>query len=149
MEEVLLVIHIVAAGVLLGALVMVLIIGPRMAAAGPEAGLGWARTAEAFGTRVFMPSSILILLTGVGLVLVGDEWDWSDAFISIGFAAIVLGTIIGNAIQGPKGRQMVAALENQEFERVGQLAKSLRVWGLIAILIVLTTIAAMVLRLGV
>ena len=43
----------------------------------------FAGDAEVLGMRIFAPSSVLLLLAGVGLVLNGD-WSWSEPFIGIG-----------------------------------------------------------------
>ena len=60
----------------------------------------FAGDVEVLGMRVFTPSSLLLIATGVGLVLNGN-WDWSEPFISVGLLVWVVSFIAGVAYLGP------------------------------------------------
>jgi uncharacterized membrane protein len=61
---------------------------------------GFAGDVEVLGMRVFTPASLLLILTGVGLVLNGN-WDWSEPFISVGLLVWIISFIAGIAYLGP------------------------------------------------
>ena len=60
----------------------------------------FAGDAEVLGMRVFAPSSLLLLLAGVGLVL-NLDWNWSEPFIVIGLAVWLISFVAGVAYLGP------------------------------------------------
>ena len=60
----------------------------------------FAGDVEVLGMRVFMPSSLFLLLTGIGLALNGD-WDWSEPFIGVGLLVWLVSFVAGIAYLGP------------------------------------------------
>jgi hypothetical protein len=71
--------------------------GPCRAGAGYErpAGAGLlAHEVEWIGLRVFLPASIVLLLSGIGLVLEGD-WGFSTMWVLLGLAAYALSVVTG------------------------------------------------------
>ena len=57
--------------------------------------------AEWMGLRVFMPASILLLIFGIWAASEGN-WDFGQAWISIGFAAFLFSFFLGMAFLGPE-----------------------------------------------
>ena len=55
---------------------------------------------EVLAMRIFTPASVVLLLTGIGLVLNGN-WDWSEPFISVGLLVWIISFIAGVAYLGP------------------------------------------------
>lgn len=148
MQESLLTLHILASAAWLGGALVTLFLGPRMAEAGGEASAAWARTGNDLAMKYFNPATILTLLTGIGLVLNGDAFDWSDAFVEIGIGAIIVAAVIGMGFMAPTRRKLLDALDAQDFGQVGRMAGKLR-WSSIAIVgVLIVTIVFMVLKTG-
>jgi uncharacterized membrane protein len=66
----------------------------------PAAGL-LAHEVEWIGLRVFLPASIVLLLSGIGLVLEGD-WGFSTMWVLLGLAAYALFVVTGAIFLGPE-----------------------------------------------
>ena len=65
--------------------------------------------------RIFMPSSIVVLLAGIALVLEGS-WGFDQLWILIGLAGIAFSIVTGAAFVGPESGRMKALLESRTFE---------------------------------
>ena len=104
-------IHIFAAVAWVGGAAFLTLYGMRMAAMKVADRAAFARQAL-FAGRVFMISAILVLGAGVWLVLREDLWGFDQAWISIGFAGILLGAILGPAFYGPQSEKLIADMES-------------------------------------
>lgn len=60
-----------------------------------------------FGLGVFMPSSIIVLITGVGMVQVG-KLGFGQLWISLGFTFLFLSVIIGGVLANGVARKLAA-----------------------------------------
>ena len=67
--------------------------------------LGITKMAEFIGKAVFNPAGIITLLAGIWLVIEAD-YEFSEAWISIGFLGVALGAILGMAFY-PKALKAV------------------------------------------
>jgi len=67
--------------------------------------LGVTKMAEFIGKAVFNPAGIITLLAGIWLVIEAD-YEFSEAWISIGFLGVALGAILGMAFY-PKALKAV------------------------------------------
>ena len=86
--------HISAAIVWIGGAVTVQVIALLTKRANdPAQAAAFGRNSAFVGTRVFAPSSVLVLATGLALTENGS-WDWSEPFIYLGLIgwALVAGT---------------------------------------------------------
>jgi hypothetical protein len=146
-RDILLVFHIAGAGTWLGANIVQAIVPPAAARAGTVTLAGWYRITSVLARRLYMPAALLILLTGVLLVLQSDAYGFGDLFVTIGFAMIVVGAILGIVIFGPGGEAAAAAVETEDVSRIRSAVAKLSAWGVVDTLLLLFTIAAMVLRL--
>lgn len=72
----------------------------------------FGRNVAFMATRVFMPSSLLVLLTGIALTEDGN-WDWSEPFIYLGVLGWLLVAGIGF---GYVGRAMGSAGQRMAVE---------------------------------
>lgn len=150
MGNVLLWLHIVGVGTWLGANVVQAVAPPLAASQGSEVAAGWFRMGRALGTRLYMPAGILVLVTGVLLVLDSDDaYGFGDLFVTIGFAMIVLGIVLGNVFIDKAAEGAAEAVESGDQGRIRQAVAKLSTFGLIDTLALLFTIYAMVARLGV
>ncbi len=87
----LLLIHVVAAGVWLGAGVALALLGRYARQTGSESRI--IRIYEWVGPRIGGPITVLIPVTGVWMVLRNDAWEFSDLWIVLGlvlFAAMLV-----------------------------------------------------------
>lgn len=65
---------------------------------------GWYRLVLAYGQRLYTPAAIVILLTGIFLVTGNAQFEFSSAFVSIGFVTVIIGGILGGTVFGPQAR---------------------------------------------
>ena len=113
--ETLVLIHVLAAIVWVGGGILFQIQGTRAAVAGDQAGvLKVIRDSEWMGMRVFMPASIIVLAFGVWAVIDHPVWEFSDTWVSIGFAGVVISAIVGAAFLGPESGKISAAAADPE-----------------------------------
>jgi hypothetical protein len=146
LRDILLVIHIAGAGTWFGANVIQAVV-PRMAASqGVEAVAGWYRVAGALSSRLYMPASILILVTGVWMVLINDAFGFGSLFVTIGFAMIVIGALLGIFVFDPTSKAAASAIEAGDSGATRKATTRVAVFGTIDTLLLLVTITAMVMR---
>ena len=67
--------------------------GPRM--------LAFAADAEWVGQRIYMPSSIVVLVGGV-LAVIEGPWGFDDPWVGIGIAGIIVTALTGSLYFGPE-----------------------------------------------
>ncbi len=70
----------------------------------------FAGDVEVLGMRILMPSSIVLVLTGVGLVLNGN-CSWSEPFISVGLLVWLISFVAGVGYLGPTSGKIKAEME--------------------------------------
>ena len=146
LREVLLVFHIAGAGVWLGTNVVQAVVPRMLARHGVEAASGWYRVAAKLGNRVYVPASIVILITGIFLVLDADEYGFGTRFVTVGFAMIVVGAVLG-VVVFEKGSELAAqAIESTDQGRIRASVSRLAAFGALDTLLLLLTITAMVTR---
>ena len=93
--------HIAMAVIWVGGAFFLQILALRVMGTRDEARMAaFAGDAEVLGMRIFAPSSVLLLLAGVGLVLNGD-WSWSEPFIGIGLVVWLISFLAGRRLPRP------------------------------------------------
>lgn len=108
-NELLLFIHILGAIVWVGGGVTVQFLGSRaVRSADPAVMQRFGSETEWIGMHVFIPASIVVLATGIGLVIEGGS-EWEDPFVVVGLIGIAFSIVVGSAFLGP------------ESDRVGKL----------------------------
>lgn len=145
-RDILLVLHIAGAGTWLGANVVQAVVPPAMARTGTGALAGWYRTTKQLSTRLYIPASLLILVTGVLLVLQSDAYGFGSTFVTVGFGMIILGGILGRFVFEPGGETAAAAAESADAGAIRAAAGRLATFGAIDTLLLLFTMTVMVLR---
>jgi hypothetical protein len=146
LHEVMLVIHIAAAGTWLGTNILQAVVPGLAGGQGAEVAAGWYRVTAEFGKRVYMPASILILVTGVVLVLQDDSLSFGSLFVTIGFVMIVLGVLLGIFVFTPGSEKAAEAIESGDPSRIKAATSRIAVFGTIDTLLLLFTMTVMVLR---
>lgn len=102
--------------------------------------------AEWMGLRVFMPASILLIVSGAWAASEGN-WDFAEPWISIGFAAFFASFVLGMTFLGPESGRIkklvtehgVAHAEVQRrigrillFSRLELLVLIIAIWAMVA-----------------
>ena len=113
---------------------------------GPDATAGWYRVAGKLGTRLYMPASVLILITGILLVLQVDAYGFGTRFVTVGFAMIIIGAVLGIVVFEPGSEKVAAAIEAGDQGGIRQAVTRIAGFGAFDTLLLLLTIAAMVVR---
>ena len=107
--EVLLAIHILAAAIWVGGAFAVNVLVAKMQKAGEHARvLELGKDFEMLGMKVFMPSSIVVLLAGIGLVLKVDGFEFTDFWVAFGLAGIAFSIAVGAGFLGPESGRLNA-----------------------------------------
>jgi uncharacterized membrane protein len=142
--------HVLFAVIWVGGAVTANILGTRAAASGSgERLVLFGRDTEWLGTRVYFPSSLLVLLFGV-LAVIRGHFGFGHAWIIVGLIGIGLTAITGSTFLGPELRRLADLAErrgssDQEFiRRIGRLVWVAR----IDLLILLLVVADMVIKPG-
>ena len=149
MRDFLLILHIVAAGTWLGANVTQAVVTRRLTVSGGEVAAAWMRSTVAMARYLYIPAGVLALLTGVGLVLVSEVYEFSDVFVSVGLFTVVVGALLGSRVFGPHGERAAAAFEADDPEAGGAATRRVAGFGMLDTALLLVTITAMVMRWGV
>lgn len=104
-------IHMMMAIVWVGGGVTIQVFALRIVRSGDAARItGFAKDVEVIGMRLFTPSSLLLFLSGVGLIENGN-WSWSEPFVSIGLAVFALSAVAGAGFLGPESGRIAKAVE--------------------------------------
>lgn len=110
-SEFLLFVHVTATAVWVGAGVALEVVGARFDKAGdPAAAAAYGKHTANLGEKLFMPCSILVLVTGILMVL-DSRWEFQDAFIAFGIGAVIVSSVIGAAVLGPLSNKLAALVE--------------------------------------
>ncbi len=148
MEELLLTVHLLAAGTWIGANVVQLLVFSRLAGAGPAVAAHWYRTAVSLGTRLYTPAAVLLLLTGFGLIGTSDDlYSMGDPFVSLGFLTVIVGAVLSMRFFAPLGRKAAEAHESGGDPTPYE--KRIALLGTLDTVLVVVTFAAMVGKWGV
>jgi uncharacterized membrane protein len=148
MRDTLLIIHILSAATWIGGSLLMGFVGPRMGRAGGPAAGAWIGVVLEAVPKFFVPAALLTLASGMGLVMAEDQWAWSDAFVGIGIAAVVVALSIAFLNNVPALRAMLQAAGAGDMGTVASNAKRVTMGGAAIALILVGTEVAMVLRLG-
>ena len=146
LNQILLWIHIAAAGIWLGAGLMQSVAPPAIAGHGNQALAGWFRASTTFGRRIYMPVSILVLVTGVWMVLRIEAYGFGTRFVTVGFAAVIISVLLGLRVLTPAAEKAADAIDSGDEAGVKSATKRMSTWGTVDLLILLLTMLVMVIR---
>jgi uncharacterized membrane protein len=103
--------HVAGAIVWLGGGVILSLVGARARQSGDLAVLReFARTLSYVGLRVFTPAVLVVLVSGVWLVLVNSEWNFTQLWVLLAFGAFVVAFLVGAVYQSRSAIQLERAV---------------------------------------
>ncbi|MGI9579283.1 MAG: hypothetical protein ACR2OH_13875 [Microthrixaceae bacterium] len=144
MRDTLLVLHIIGVAAWLGANFTLAFTGSMTSEADPSTRRWWAG-AQGNLARIYKSvAATLVLITGVWLVLDNEGLSMGSTFVSIGFAAIIIGILFGIFVYGPGCRQIAAAIDQGDDASEKSVNNRLAAFGAVESLILVVTIVAMV-----
>lgn len=141
--------HVTAVAVWLGGAVVAQVFGVLAKASGdPARGAAFGQDMAKIGPWVFMPASLVVLVTGIALVEDGN-WDWSEAYIVLGLVgwALVAFAGFGYVARGMKQAGMRMAAEGPSPELVARVNR-LVLFARLLILVLLVVVFLMVVKPG-
>jgi uncharacterized membrane protein len=148
--ELLLFVHIVSVIVWLGGGFCLQLLGARVRAAGdPERTARFGRDVAWIGSRVFSPSSLLALVSGILLVVEGN-WDWGEPYVSVGLLVWLVSFLVGVGFLGPTSRKVAELVEREgpasaeAARRMGQVF----LYSRIELVLLVVVVFMMVVKLG-
>ena len=141
--ELLLAIHILAVVVWVGGAAALQVLAIRTVRTDDGGRIAYfAGEAEWVGMRVFVPSSVVVLLAGIALVLEGN-WGFDQLWILLGLAGIAFSIVVGAAFLGPESGRIKGLMEargpedTEVKERIARIFTISRIELVILLLIVL------------
>jgi hypothetical protein len=148
LRDILLVLHIAAAGTWLGTNIVQAIVPSMAAGQGPQAVAGWYRVAARLINRLYLPVAIVLLATGIWMVLESNTYSFESVFVSIGMGMIVVGFLLGRFVFEPTSKRAAQAVDAGDPDATKAAAGRIAAFGVVDTLLLLFTMTAMVMRLG-
>lgn len=148
MYTTLLVIHILAAGAWFGTNMVQIAVNPKVRSLAPDIGSWWLRRTVAFGTRIYTPAAVVLLVTGVLMVIDSAVYEFSTTFVTIGFTMVAIGAALGILVFGPRGEAAAAAIESGDGAEAKRLTGTLAGFGALDTVLLVVTIVAMTSKWG-
>ncbi len=140
-------VHLTAIIVWVGGGVLATIFTARAKKAEPAHKLGFARDMEFVSKRVFAPGAGIALLFGILMVLESEAIEFSQAWIVIGIAGILISMALGMSYLGPQATKLVAELATGDPAAEDRLNMISRV-ALVDVAILLSVIVVMIAKPG-
>ena len=106
-------VHVLSAVVWVGGACTLQAFAIRITATGDGARMAtFAKDAEFVGTRVFTPSSIILLVSGIFTIHESNgAWGYDQEWVQIGLAMIAVSIAIGAGFLGPEAGRIARAIE--------------------------------------
>jgi uncharacterized membrane protein len=140
-------VHITTAIIWVGGGVLGAVYTERAKNTGAVHRLGIARDMEFVALRVFNPAAIVTLIFGILMVLEADPFEFSQAWIVMGFSGVAVSAGLGMGYLGPQVKRLVGELEAGDAESEARLSAVSRV-ALLDVTVLLIVVWAMVFKPG-
>jgi uncharacterized membrane protein len=106
-------VHVVAAVVWVGGATMIQALSLRITRSGDaKRQADFAKDTEIVGMRLFMPTTWILLLSAVGM-MINLDWSWGQNWIVFGLIAFALSFVVGAGFLGPEGGRIAATIERE------------------------------------
>lgn len=148
--EMLVIVHVVAAAVWIGGGVTISLLAARAWASRDDGTvIELSRIGDYVGSRMFGPAALVLLGAGVWATSEGN-WEYGDAWVSIGFAGWIAGFLIALAWHRTEGERIRAAVADggASGARARQVATTGMVIGLVELALLIVVVWAMVAKPG-
>jgi len=111
-------VHVLSAVVWVGGACTIQAFAIRISATGDGARMAtFAKDAEYVGNRIFLPSSIILLVSGIFTIRESSGiWSYDQTWVQIGLAMIVVSIAIGAGFIGPEAGRVARAIEKEGIE---------------------------------
>jgi uncharacterized membrane protein len=139
-------VHVVSIAVWFGALVTLFLLNRLFARANDYSTVqAIGRQGASLGTKLFLPSVVITLITGIGLVQIAD-YGFSATWVVWGIVGLIASMVIGGALTGRTARQLGARIAAGTIDAAGIAAtqRKLVVFAVLNIVLLLSVIWAMV-----
>src|SRR3954468_17356122 len=104
-------VHVVAAAVWVGGAMMIQALALRITRTGDaRRQADFAKDTEIVGMRLFIPTTWILLLAGIAM-MINFDWSWGQNWIVFGFIAFALSFAVGAGFLGPEGGRIAAVIE--------------------------------------
>jgi uncharacterized membrane protein len=106
-------VHVLFAVVWVGGASTLQVLAMRISASGDGIRMAaFAKDAEFVGNRIYLPSSIILLVSGIFTIHESSGlWSYSQTWVQIGLAMIVVSIAIGAGFLGPEAGRIARAIE--------------------------------------
>jgi uncharacterized membrane protein len=117
--EFLLFVHVAGAIIWIGGAFVFQVYGMAELASRDTAAIArFAGNAGNIGTKLFTPTSLIVVLAGIGLMIEG-EWDWGRLWVVFGIVAFMGSFLLGLLVIGPTAKQIAkVGPETEEGQRL-------------------------------
>lgn len=150
MRTTLLFLHVLGAGTWLGANITQAIAAPQFVKAGGETAARWWQMTVRMGRVLYPPAVAVILLSGIFLITTSNGgYEFADRFVSVGFAMVIIGGVLGVTYFGPRGERAAERRQSGDAAGAAPIEQGLARVGLLDTALLVITILAMVSRWGV
>jgi uncharacterized membrane protein len=150
MRDTLLIVHILGVAAWFGTNMVQMFVTPRMSKTGDAMAAEWQRTVVAMGKVLYPVAAVAVLLTGFGLLGTSNSvFSFSDTFVIVGIAMVVVGAVLGMAFFGPQGEKAAAAYTAGDSAAGTAIVRKTAGMGALDTALLVVTIAAMVMKWGV
>lgn len=139
----LLVIHILAVAVWFGGILVLSYASSTLAGADASARRWFAGAQLAVGRVAFSVAAVLTFVTGIWLTL-DQKISMGSTFVTIGFAVVIVGTILGMAVFAPACKQLVAAIDAGDKDAEEAASKKLMTTNAVNAILLLVAVVSMV-----
>lgn len=147
--NILLVLHIIAVTLWLGANFSMGVAANRTVGASNEINAWWAGVQGLMGKTMKNAAFILLLITGIGMVSRADDGiEFKSAFVSVGFLVVVIGGALGGMVFAPGARKAAESFTNGDAAEGKAQIDKMGVVGMVESLLVVVTILFMVFQGG-
>jgi uncharacterized membrane protein len=104
-------VHVSAAAIWVGGAAMIQAFAFRITRTGDARRQAeFAKDSEVVGMRVFIPSTWILLLSAIGM-MINLDWSWGQNWIVFGLIAFGLSFAVGAGFLGPEGGRLAAVIE--------------------------------------
>ena len=113
------------------------------------AAAAWHRVTVSMGRVIHTPASIVVFVSGFGLVGLSDGvYSMTDPFVVVGILAVVIGAVLAMTVIGPNGRRIAAAYERADHEQAATMSRRSSLVGWVDTAVLAFAILVMVTRWG-